>query len=214
VIPDSHPYWHLRAIIERSAEVAAVPFSYYEYNPQTVADKRSGFLMPVEQFLDGAAVFRAMEGAGEGRELAVHSDLLMRDGRRLHLIMVDMSTSARAHLEKLRTFLGDNVFQRIAWYASGRSFHGYGESFLERDDWVKFMGLLLLANQPRLEPTVDPRWIGHRLLAGYASLRWTCNTSYYLKLPRSIDVIGRTGIGQREIGPIGKNFQKSVKPLR
>lgn len=90
-------------------------------------------------------------------------DLLMRDGRRLHLIMVDMSTSARAHLEKLRAFLGDNVFQRIAWYASGRSFHGYGESFLERDDWVKFMGLLLLANQPRLEPTVDPRWIGHRL---------------------------------------------------
>ena len=194
--------------------MAAVPFSYYEYKPQTVEDRRSDFIMPVEQFLDGAAVFQAMEGAGKERELAVHSDLLMRDGRRLHLIMVDMSTSARAHLEKLRGFLGDNVFQRIAWYASGRSFHGYGESLLERDEWVKFMGLLLLANQPHLEPTVDPRWIGHRLLAGYASLRWTCNTSYYLKLPRSIEVLGRRGVGQREIGPIGKNLQKGAKNLR
>ena len=214
MIPDSHPYWHLRAIIERFAEVAAVPFSYYEYTPRTVEDRRSSLIMPVEQFLDEAEVYRAMNDAGKRRELAVHSDLLMCDGRRLHLTMVDMSTSARAHLEKLRGFLGDNVFQRIAWYASGRSFHGYGESLLERDEWVKFMGLLLLANQPRLELTVDPRWIGHRLLAGYASLRWTCNTPYYLKLPRSIEVIGRTGVGQQEIGPIGKSLQKTVKRLR
>lgn len=198
----------------RSAEVAAVPFSYYEYTPQTVEDRRSSFVMPVEQFLDRAEVYRAMEDVEKGCELAVHSDLLMRDGRKLHLIMVDMSTSARAHLEKLRIFLGDNVFQRIAWYASGRSFHGYGESLLERDEWVKFMGLLLLANQPRLEPTVDPRWIGHRLLAGYASLRWTCNTSSYLKLPQSIEVLGRSGVGLREIGPIGKKFHKTTKPFR
>lgn len=214
MIPDSHPYWHLRAIVERTADVAAVPFSYYEYKPRTVEDKRSNFIMPVVQFLDEAEVYRAMVGAGKGRELAVHSDLLMRDGQRLHLIMVDMSTAARAHLEKLRGFLGDNVFQRIAWYASGRSFHGYGESLLERDEWVQFMGLLLLANQPRLEPTVDPRWIGHRLLAGYASLRWTCNTSYYLKLPKSIEVIGRPGVAQLEIGPVGKNLQKAPKNLR
>jgi len=137
----------------------------------------------------------------------------MRDGRRLHLVMVDMSTSARAHLEKLRGFLGDNFFQRIAWYASGRSFHGYGESLLEQDEWVQFMGLLLLANQPRLEATVDPRWIGHRLLAGYASLRWTCNTSHYLTLPRSIEVVSRPSIGKLEVGPLGKSVRKVHKPL-
>ena len=191
-----------------------MPFSYYEYTPQTVEDKRSNFIMPVEQFLDGAEVYRVMQGAGKGREFAVHSDLLMRTGQRRHLIMVDMSTSARAHLEKLRSFLGDNIFQRIAWYASGRSFHGYGELLLERDEWVRFMGLLLLANQPRLEPTVDPRWIGHRLLAGYASLRWTCNTSYYLKQPRSIEVLARPGGGQRESGSVGKNIQKITNPIR
>ncbi len=200
VIPDTHPYWHLRAIIKRSIDVEAVPLSYYAYTPQTVEDIRSSFLMSTEQFLDETEVYRAMEGAGEGQELAVHSDLLMRDGRRLHLVMVDMSTSARAHLEKLRGFLGDNFFQRISWYASGRSFHGYGESLLEREEWVRFMGLLLLANQPRLEPTVDPRWIGHRLLAGYASLRWTCNTSHYLTLPRSIEGLGRHLVGTLKTG--------------
>ena len=193
--------------------MAAVPFSYYSYTPQTVEDSRSSFTMPVEQFLDVTEVYRAMEGAGKGQELAVHSDLSMRDGRRLHLVMVDMSTSARAHLEKLRGFLGDNFFQRIAWYASGRSFHGYGESLLAQDEWVQFMGLLLLANQPRLEPTVDPRWIGHRLLAGYASLRWTCNTSHYLTLPRSIEVVSRPSIGKLEVGPLGKSVRKVHKPL-
>jgi hypothetical protein len=214
VIPNTHPYWHLRAIVERSVEVAAVPFSYYAYTPQTVEDKRSSFIMSVEQFLDGAEVYRAMACAGKGQELAMHSNLLMRDGRRLHLVMVDMSTSARAHLEKLRGFLGDNFFQKISWYSSGRSFHGYGESLLERDEWVQFMGLLLLANQPHLEPTVDPRWIGHRLLAGYASLRWTCNTSHYLTLPRSIEVLGRRPrIGKLEVALPGKNLHKAAKPL-
>lgn len=172
--------------MERSGEVASVPLSYYAYSPQTVKDDRSIFTMPVEQFLDEAEVSRVIEGTQPGHELAVHSDLIMRDGSRRHLVMVDMSTSARAHLEKLRQFLGDNFFQRISWYASGRSFHGYGELLLQQREWVQFMGLLLLANQPRLEPTVDPRWIGHRLLAGYASLRWTCNTSHYLTPPRSI----------------------------
>lgn len=195
-------------MVERSSEVAAVPFSYYAYTPQTVEDRRSTFIMPVERFLDEAEVSRAMEGASMGHELAVHSDLLMRDGQRLHLAMVDMSTSARAHLEKLRSFLGDSFFQRISWYVSGRSFHGYGDSLLKRDEWVQFMGLLLLANQPRLEPTVDPRWIGHRLLAGYASLRWTCNTSHYLTLPRSLEALGRARARKLEVGPLGKSLHK------
>ena len=116
-------------------------------------------------------------------ELALHSNVEVVGNESLHLVMVDMSTTARAHLEKLRAFLGDNFYQQIAWYSSGRSFHGYGTELLPQQDWYKFMGLLLLANQPHLGATVDPRWIGHRLLAGYAALRWTKNTSHYLGVP-------------------------------
>nr|WP_166487022.1 hypothetical protein [Cupriavidus necator] len=124
----------------------------------------------------------------QGQELAVHSDFHLAGGRHAHLVMVDMATSAKAHLEKLRVFLGGHSFQRISWFASGRSFHGYGEDLLPASEWVKFMGLLLLANQPSLEPTVDPRWIGHRLMAGYAALRWTRNTAHYLVSPSAVEL--------------------------
>ena len=144
--------------------------------------------MPTEEFLDPQRVLKVFESTPVGQEMAMHSDLRLTSGERLHLVMVDMSTSSKAHLEKLRGFLGENLFQTISWFASGRSFHGYGESLLQEIDWVKFMGLLLLANQPRLEHTVDPRWIGHRLVAGYSALRWTKNTHHYLGLPTRLDM--------------------------
>jgi hypothetical protein len=128
----------------------------------------------------------------------------MSDNQTLHLVMVDMSTGARAHLEKLRAFIGDNYADKIAWYRSGRSFHGYGDTLLTGELWVRFMGLLLLANQPSLEPTVDPRWIGHRLLAGYAALRWTKNTEHYLSAPSSIASIGSHRSSSVEVGAVGK----------
>lgn len=187
MIPRSHPYWHVRAVVEQRGDVLAVPVSYYTYMPRAVIDTRSEWLIPVEEFLNPERVFRYMEQTPRGQEMAMHSDIRLTSEMRVHLVMVDMSTSSKAHLEKLRMFLGDNFFHKISWYGSGRSFHGYGESLLPEAEWVKFMGLLLLANQPKLEPTVDPRWIGHRLLAGYASLRWTKNTHYYLGLPVKID---------------------------
>ncbi|MCB4346308.1 hypothetical protein LA345_20650 [Burkholderia vietnamiensis] len=143
--------------------------------------------MQAEEFLDSQRVGAMIDGAPAGHELAFHSDVRLSSGETRHVVMVDMATSSKAHLDKLRAFLGDNFFQRITWYASGRSFHGYGEDLLSSDEWVKFMGLLLLVNKPHMEPTVDPRWIGHRLLAGFSALRWTKNTSHYLLPPSLVD---------------------------
>jgi hypothetical protein len=213
VIPKNHPYWHVRAVVEATPDVAAVPVSYYTYSPQTVADTRTHKLLSVEDFFSEEFMTEAMEQAPAGQEMAVHSDLRLSSDKQLHLVMVDMSTSSKAHLEKLRSFLGDNLFQRITWFSSGRSFHGYGETLLEQEDWVKFMGLLLLANQPRLEPTVDPRWIGHRLLAGYSSLRWTCNTPYYISLPKSIETARRPSSAKVDVGASGIRLGRSPKRL-
>lgn len=213
MIPSSHPYWHVRSIVERRPDVVAVPASYYTYQPQTVADTRTDFLIPIEEFLDPAQMKRRMELTPAGQEMAVNSDFRLTSEERVHLVMVDMSTSAKAHLEKLRAFLGDNVFHRIAWFESGRSFHGYGESLLNERDWVKFMGLLLLANQPRLEPTVDPRWIGHRLLAGYSSLRWTKNTTHYRGVPVILERPPHNRPAASSVGPIGKRLDsKNNRP--
>lgn len=211
MIPATHPYWHVRSVVQLARDIVAVPVSYYTYRPQTVADTRTKWLIPIDQFLDPELMAETLGNTPVSQEMAVHSDMRLADGTRAHLVMVDMSTSAKAHLEKLRAFLGDHFFQRIAWYASGRSFHGYGESLLAEADWVRFMGLLLLANQPRLEPTVDPRWIGHRLMAGYASLRWTRNTPHYLGLPKSIAMEGRGSNPAFEVGPVGKRVGASSK---
>lgn len=105
----------------------------------------------------------------------------------MHIPMVDMSTGSVAQLAKLRPFLGEELFQRFKWYKSGRSFHGYGRTLVTSSEWSALMGTLLLANQKGLAPTVDPRWVGHRLIAGYAALRWTKNTPHYINLPKEID---------------------------
>lgn len=187
MIPAAHPYWHVRDLLKRHTEVVAVSVSYYTYTPRSVKDQRTSWEIPISDFLDSEYITRIMENTPTGQELALHSNVRLSEDKHVHLAMIDMSTTARAHLEKLRTFLGDNFYQNIVWYSSGRSFHGYGADLLTETEWHKFMGMLLLANQPNLEPTVDPRWIGHRLLAGYAALRWTKNTPLYLGFPSRLD---------------------------
>lgn len=207
MIPRSHPYWQVRSILERREDVIAVPASYYTYMPRTVADTRLEFLIPADEFMNAEKVLDYMKRTPKGHEMAVHSNMETRSRDRTHLVMIDMATSSRAHLEKLRAFLGENFFQRISWYASGRSFHGYGEDLLKTDEWVRLMGLLLLANLPKLEPTVDPRWIGHRLVAGYASLRWTKNTSHYLGLPANLSALNDTRTSRSELEQWKKKAQ-------
>jgi hypothetical protein len=121
-------------------------------------------------------------------ELAFHSVVhLSGDNRTWHIPLVDMSTSAKAHLEKLEKVLPKELFESFTWFKSGRSFHGYSTNLLTPEEWMKYMGLLLLCNLPNLPPTVDPRWVGHRLLAGYGALRWSKNTAHYLHLPTKIE---------------------------
>ena len=183
MIPSSHPYWHMRAVLDRRSDVRFVTCSYYTYTPRSVNDTRTCFNLSFVDFQKEELIAEIMQKVPAGQELAIHSNIQLLSGEAVHFVMLDMSTSAKAHLEKLKAFLGGNLFEEIVWYQSGRSFHGYGHALLSQGEWVKFMGLLLLANQPKLEPTVDPRWIGHRLLAGYAALRWTKNTDYYVSTP-------------------------------
>jgi hypothetical protein len=63
---------------------------------------------------------------------------------------------------------------------SGRSYHLYGAQLLPWEQWVAFMGRCLL-----LSPLTDPRFVGHRLLAGFGVLRLT-TSSLKPVLPRVI----------------------------
>lgn len=120
-------------------------------------------------------------------ELAFHSTVELDSGDVMHIPMVDMSTTAKAHLLKLRPFLGHALYDSFSWFSSGRSFHGYGGVLLNKEQWVSLMGALLLSNHKDMKPTVDPRWIGHRLMAGYSALRWTTRTNSYIHTPMQLE---------------------------
>lgn len=187
-IPLGHPYWHARSIVEDyGSEIRTLYFSYYEYIPQSLIDKRETFSLSAGDFLDQNTMEATLRRTPLGQELAIHSMIDVQSGQPMHIPMVDMSTGSVAQLAKLRPFLGEELFQRFKWYKSGRSFHGYGRTLVTSSEWSALMGMLLLANQKGLAPTVDPRWVGHRLIAGYAALRWTKNTAHYINLPKEID---------------------------
>lgn len=187
-IPIGHPYWNAKLIVEAHLnEISTLYFSYYDYIPQSLIDRRKIFTISPQNFLDSDFIESVFKNTPINQELAFHSKILATNGVYKHIPMIDMSTGSTAQLAKLKPFLGEDTFHDFKWFKSGRSFHGYGNILLSEKEWVEFMGKLLLANQKGLAPTVDPRWVGHRLIAGYSALRWTKNTNYYLSLPNSIN---------------------------
>ncbi|WP_417778393.1 hypothetical protein [Stutzerimonas xanthomarina] len=185
MVEASHPYWHVRSMAERYSKVIdSFNFSYYTYIPQSLNDSREIFSLTLTQLLDVRVVASMLSTVPSGCELAVHSLIVLRDGGSAHIPMADMSSLSLAKLTKYRIYLDSAHGQKFSWYKSGRSFHGYGDALIDTAGWSAYMGKLLLANEPGMPPVVDPRWVGHRLIAGYAALRWTKNTEQYKEVPK------------------------------
>ena len=184
VLYDEHPYWGLRSIVQCDQNIEFLNFSYYTYVPQSLLDVRRHFLVSRIDFLQVGYVERLIFNTPPGEELALHSTVFHKVMGLVHFPMVDMSTGSSAQLEKVKPILGDEIFNSFDWYRSGRSYHGYGRYLMTQDEWIVQMGKLLLVNKVGVPPTVDPRWVGHRLIAGYAALRWTKNTEHYLDNPK------------------------------
>ncbi|QFS61390.1 hypothetical protein GAY20_14575 [Pantoea dispersa] len=119
-------------------------------------------------------------------ELSILS-LIKIEGHIYHLPMVDF-------LSKKRTTKSIEVANEIAFfwnmrfdiYDSGRSIHAYGSKLLSTPQWISFMGSLLLLNDKSGEKVVDTRWIGHRLMSGFASLRVSNNSGKHKSAPKYI----------------------------
>jgi len=75
----------------------------------------------------------------------------------------------------------------MEFFSSGRSFHGYSTYLLGPKDWREFNGRLLLVNNNTIGNVIDSRWIGHRMIAGYSSLRWSKNTEIHSQTPTRVN---------------------------
>lgn len=172
----------LRGILESHSELT---FSQYKYEPQSPFDERCVFSTPV-RVVDHFWLERQLARLKPGWDLAWHSTIRSPKGRTLHVPMIDFTTTrmGRGELYLLRQMLGSQCTGNLQFFSSGRSYHGYSTKLIGPKAWREFMGRLLLLNLPNCPPLIDARWVGHRIIAGYGSLRWSANSPHYLQVPR------------------------------
>ncbi len=104
--------------------------------------------------------------------LGVRSECRFPDGEVLHLQLMDFRVEPSAEaLAGLVAAIQKAVPSGGLILESGRSYHFYGSELLAASGWIAFMARCLL-----LSPLTDPRYIAHRLLAGFGVLRLTAST--------------------------------------
>lgn len=186
MIANDHPFYFLEPLFVR--EGATFHFSRYVYTPDSLFDEReplevSGADLSVE-WLENQ-----LEDLKAGQELAIHSKVVI-DNNTFHIPMLDFATAqiGPEQLHRVKTFLPKRVFVTSAFYHSGRSFHAYSTHLLGPKDWHAFLGRALLINPRDDRQIIDARWIGHRLIAGYCSLRFSNNSGQYRGMPRQVSI--------------------------
>ncbi|WFX95302.1 hypothetical protein [Citrobacter braakii] len=170
---------------------ARLEFSKYKYIPQSYYDERIVFTLPIVD-LNKSSLFDLLMDLEDDEELALHSTVF-DIGSAFHMPLIDFGgKDSRLFEPTLKEFCSYWGLEFQA-YSSGRSYHAYGNRLLSQNEWISFMGSLLLLNMPGSSKIIDDRWVGHRILAGYSSLRWSKNTSKYKKYPTHIGYFNEQG---------------------
>lgn len=185
-VSNRHPFRIVSLLLDRYGPDLEFEFSRYIHTPQQLLDKREVFTKKGTQIVE-SWLNEIFDSLRDDEELALHSKVRRRD-RNYHIPMIDFvckDWSYRLESE-LANYLPRSVVRELLVFSSGRSFHAYGLTLLEPKEWHELMGRLLLINPPDAVPYVDTRWIGHRLIGGFSSLRWSCNTGAYKKYPERL----------------------------
>jgi hypothetical protein len=182
-IDETHPSAKVIEFARTLGSGTSFELSYYNYRPQSLLDERRTFRIAAKD-LDKKKVAEFLSNLRPNEELAFHSTIIVSARKRLHLPLIDFVGNLESEsLTLVEQVLGAKLFEALLLYQTGRSFHGYVFRPLTGSEWIRFMGGLLLMNLPGQPPIADARWVGHRLRAGFASLRWSRNTSQYLAYP-------------------------------
>ncbi|WP_435406297.1 primase 1D-like protein [Pseudomonas siliginis] len=190
ILEENHPFYLLKDLASNLSYDAEFELSIYEYEPQSILDHREVIRITANQ-LSKDIIERIISGLPNNNELAIHSSVRINK-KLFHIPMIDFVTSEHEILEKIniiRQILPRDIFNEMSFFNSGRSCHAYSLKLIKHADWVSFMGRLLLISKPNETQIIDTRWIGHRLLAGYSSLRWSNNSSHYLAIPQKSRVL-------------------------
>lgn len=186
----SHPLHVLDELRRREHSAMTLSFSRYLYRPQAPFDEREVFEVPLTE-VNGSWLRSELSNLRPGWDLALNSSVVDVRRRRHHLPMIDFAkpSISAADFVLMRSLLGSGLVSGLSYFESGRSIHAYGSQLLGLGEWRVFMGKLLLLNLPAAEPLIDGRWVGHRLISGFAALRWSANSPHYLAVPKRIKIL-------------------------
>ena len=194
-----HPFSWVKHLIDFNiknshiSQDVSLHLSKYKYTPQSFTDERSNVVIPFKEFNE-KTLFDLISNLNINEELAFHSTI-QGFGSSYHFPLIDFGNVDRGIIDTMPLReLSEHWRMSFHVYNSGRSFHAYGNRLVKSKDWIKFMGSLLLLNKPSGFKLIDERWIGHRLMAGYGSLRWSNNSSHYKKEPTFVGFLDSDGL--------------------
>lgn len=174
-----HPIDFVESILAANKRIKEVQLSVYRYHPQSLFDDREPTLhVPTAELRD--AYGRFVKELKKGEDIAFHSMVKMADGVEKHFGLLDFqagTTEIAVVTQASEVLIEQYRPHKAALVHSGRSYHLYLGTLFDQAQWVGFMGRVLLLNLRDQPPTIDPRWIGHRLMAGYGALRWSANVT-------------------------------------
>lgn len=182
MIIENHPFHFLAPLFQR--EQATFALSKYVYTPDSLLDEREVLAVSGDDMTE-EWIKTTLSKLRPDQELAFHS-IVRISGRNWHIPMIDFSLTngmSQNIFDRMSRYLPKALMLNMAVYATGRSFHAYSTTLLGPKEWYDFMGRLLLINPRDTGSVVDTRWVGHRLIGGFGSLRWSNNTGQYLSLP-------------------------------
>jgi len=181
-----HPILLVNKLLREYGTDLELSFSRYKYRRRVREDKRRTFRVPISD-IGPDWLLRQLGALAPDEELALESRVRL-GGRLRHIPMIDFYGMRPQQLTAIVEVLPKFAHVEPLVYFSGRSFHAYFPILVGYSEWVKFMGSALLCNTPSRPSVVDQRWIGHRLIGGYAALRWSWNTPRYKSMPTRVPI--------------------------
>lgn len=183
-----HPFYWVKNVLDKNLLMNySIELSIYKYIRQSFLDERNIKRIESDNFTD-EKILMLLNNLDDKEELAINSRVRdNKSGQTMHIPMIDFSIKDK-NKNKISSLVKLSEYSKINFliYSTGRSFHAYGDKLLTDRGWLHFMGTLLLLNQPGDVMLIDNRWVGHRIIGEYSSLRWSNNTGYYRKSPEYI----------------------------
>lgn len=201
-----HPLEFTASLLESHTSVCGVQMSVYRYHSESLLDDRITYNISVNHLR--SRYESLLSRINDDQDIAFDSVVTMANGKsKKHFGLVDFNTSLRERAEEASDLLvREYNAPQAALVFSGRSYHLYIDILFSHAAWVRFMGRILLLNLRHQPPVIDSRWVGHRLVGGCASLRWSAKGKSHL--PQIIRQWGGDGQHRPSSAPsVSRNVQ-------